>query len=201
MEAVSYLGLETVKALVITVNAFATYEVRNIGPVSFEGLWEHSLKVAAAAKKLANAAGATKEIAEESFIAGMLHDIGKLALAANLPEPYAQVYSASNELGLSLHAAEEAAFGVHHGDVGGYLLSLWGLPPRVVNAIILHHEPQRDASREFTPVAAVHIANGFCNERKNGIEADQGLLNVAFLEEIGVAEYISDWRELTQGAM
>lgn len=198
VEAVSFLGLETVKALVITVNAFATYEVRNIGPVSFESLWGHSLKVAAASKKIANAAGAPKEISEESFIAGMLHDIGKLALAANLPEPYAQVYSASNELGLSLHAAEEAAFGVHHGDVGGYLLSLWGLPPRVVNAITLHHEPQRDASREFTPVAAVHIANGFCNESTAGMGEDQGMLNAAFLEEIGVTEFIPDWRKLTQ---
>lgn len=199
VDAVSYLGLETVKALVLTVSAFATYEAQNTGPLSFESLWNHSLRVAASARKIANAAGASKQVAEESFIAGMLHDIGKLALAANLPEPYEKVFQAAEELGLSLHAAEEAAFGAHHGDVGGYLLSLWGLPPGVVDAITLHHEPQRADSREFTPVAAVHIANGLSHESDcpNG-EAEY--LNIRFLDELGVSEYVSNWRSLAKNA-
>ena len=199
VEAVCYLGLETVKTLVLTVSAFATFEKRNTDPISLESIWTHSLQVAASARNIANAAGASKHVAEESFIAGMLHDIGKLALAANLRGQYGKVFAAAEELGLSLHAAEEAAFGAHHGDVGGYLLSLWGLPPRVVDAITLHHEPQREPCRDFTPVAAVHIANGLCHEAADRCAGDQQFLNERFLEELGVTDHITAWRELTCG--
>lgn len=198
VEAVAYLGLETIKTLVLTISAFSTFEKQNSGPITLEKVWTHSLAVAGSARKIADAAGANKEVVEESFLAGMLHDIGKLALAANLPEAYEKVFVAAEELGLSLHAAEEAAFGAHHGDIGAYLLSLWGLPQGVVDAIALHHEPQRESTDRFSPVAAVHIANGFRHETTEPEGDHNAFLNMRFIEDLGVAEYLDDWRELAK---
>ncbi len=194
-EAVSYLGVETIKALVLAANAFATFEKHNTGPISLERLWNHSLGVAGMARQIAGDLGADRGLMEESFIAGMLHDIGKLALAANLPAQYQSVFDAAENLGLSLHAAEEAAFGAHHGDIGGYLLKLWGLPAGVVNAITFHHEPAREDSAGFTPVAAVHLANGLTHEAAN---PRTEFLDNQLVESLGIEARLPAWRELAR---
>jgi HD-like signal output (HDOD) protein len=190
-EAVSFLGFQTIKDLVLTVKAFASFEGHQAGPISFPGLWNHSLQVAAAAREIAAAQCGGRRLMEESFTAGMLHDIGKLALAANLPEQYATVFEAAKKLGLSLHATEEAAFGAHHADIGGYLLSLWGLPAQVVSAISLHHEPCCQSSNEFTPLAAVHIGDALVHECE---APTTQFLNWTFIEELGLVDHIPLWR-------
>jgi putative nucleotidyltransferase with HDIG domain len=191
--AASYLGLETVKALLLTTQAFAAFGRNRVGPISLDTLWNHSLQVAEFARKIAKDAGSDQVTVEESFLAGMLHDIGKLALAANLPGQYEKVCASAQTLGLSLHAAEEAAFGAHHGDIGGYMLSLWGLPSRVVSAITCHHEPERDSSERFNPAAAVHIANALAHEASTPGEEH---LSARFIRESGFGEHIPRWREL-----
>ena len=190
-EAVAFLGLETIKGLMISTQAFASYDEKDTGPITLEALWRHSLEVADLARKIAEDLGVERDVVEESFIAGMLHDIGKLALAVNLPAQYSSVFSAAEKLGLSLHAAEEAAFGAHHGDIGGYLLSLWGLPPRVVNAITLHHEPELERADEFTPTAAVHIANALVHEAAH---PEMDFLNAQFVADLGLTEAVKHWR-------
>ncbi len=191
-EAVSYLGLETIKGLMLSTQAFATYEKRDTGPVAMEALWRHSLEVADLARRIAQDVGTERATADESFIAGMLHDTGKLALAVNLPAQYESVFGAAANLGLSLHAAEEAAFGAHHGDIGGHLLSLWGLPGRVVNAITYHHEPQLDGGSDFTPTLAVHIANAL---RHEAADPEVEHLDSRLLADLALADSVDRWRK------
>ncbi len=194
-EAASYLGLETVKALILSTQAFSKFADRDTGPISLDALWRHSLEVAGLAQKIAYTASHEREVAEESFVAGMLHDVGKLALAANLPSQYQTVFSAAETLGLSLHAAEEAAFGAHHADLGGHMLGLWGLPERVVDAITFHHEPHRAGSEQFTPAAAVHIANGLIHEH---LAPETQFVDRIYLGSLGLEEQLSNWKNLLE---
>ena len=69
-----------------------------------------------------------------------------------------------DEEGFSHCAAEKEIFGVNHASVGGYLLGLWGLPVSVVEAIALHHSPQRTTTPAFAALTAVHAANVFEHE-------------------------------------
>ena len=130
---------------------------------------------------------------DESFIAGMLHDIGKVALASNLPEQYGKIFSVAEVLGLSLHAAEEAGLGAHHGDAGGYLLNLWSLPEPVVTAITYHHEPRMERGAGFTPTAAVYISNALIHEQSTP-EAE--FLDKSFVSDLGLGDRIEHWKSL-----
>lgn len=191
-DAVSYLGLDTMKSLVLAVNAFSSFEGKKTGPISLEGLWSHSLTVASVSKQIALSTGAGKAQVDEAFIAGMLHDIGKLALAVNLPQEYAKALDASKTLGIPGCAAEETAFGANHADIGGYLLSLWGLAPRVVDAITWHHEPMHGDLSGFTPLAAVHIANALTYEKTDG----SARLDLQFVDKLALTENLESWRTL-----
>src|SRR5439155_19134618 len=111
---------------------------------------------AAAAKTIAREENADDKLADEAFISGMLHDSGKLVLAANFTRQFNQVLELAWGEKLGQAAAEQQVFGATHAEVGGYLLGLWGLPVPVVEAIALHHCPGRSTQKCFSPLTAVH---------------------------------------------
>ena len=157
-EAVTYLGLETVKTLVLSIHAFSQFEGVEMEGFSLSSLWQHSLQTAALARAIAGAEQAEGKLRDESFVAGMLHDAGKVVLAANFAPQYVEAMRLARTNNLELLAAEEQVFGANHAAVGGYLLGLWGLPVPVVEAIALHHNPARSLNRTFSPLTAVHVA-------------------------------------------
>jgi HD-like signal output (HDOD) protein len=147
--AVAYLGLDTIKSLVLSINAFSQLETRELEGFSLAALWNHSLGTAAAAKRIAQIEGAGPKVADEAFVSGLLHDAGKAALAFNFPQEYAQALRDPVDGEVDRLGAEQRAFGASHADVGGYLLGLWGLPVPVVEAIALHHQPQLAADKHL----------------------------------------------------
>ncbi len=90
-EAVAQLGLETIKSLVLGIHVFSEFETAGGEGISAQNLWQHSLATAATARRIAQWEHQEVRIVEESFTAGLLHDVGRLVLIANLPEEYAVV--------------------------------------------------------------------------------------------------------------
>lgn len=195
-EAANYLGLDTIRSLVLSINAFSQYESVKIEGFSFSALWTHSLDTGAAAKAIAKMEGADRKLADESFVSGLLHDTGKIVLAANYADKYAQVLKLMQNDGLDQCQAEQEVFGANHADVGGYLLGLWGLPVPVVEAIAFHHRPSGVVEKIFCPLTAVHVANAFVH-RSVGTNAasPDPRLDTAYLTDLGLASRISVWRE------
>jgi HD-like signal output (HDOD) protein/CheY-like chemotaxis protein len=197
-EAVAYLGLDTIKSLVLSVHAFAQYEKAETGALKIEPLWNHSLQVASSAKRITKLESQDPKVGEEAFTAGMLHDIGKLVLAVNLPKDYTEATRLAHD-GLELPLAEQEVFGFNHADVGGYLIGLWGLPVPVVEAIALHHRPSRATQSAFSPLTSVHAANVLELERPeaaNGVPAPQ--LDFEYLGHVGVSSRLAAWRQALQ---
>jgi HD-like signal output (HDOD) protein len=193
--AVAYLGLDTIKSLVLSINAFSQLETRELEGFSLAELWNHSLGTAAAAKRIAQIEGAGSKIADEAFVSGLLHDAGKAALAFNFPEEYGQALRDPADGKIDPLGAEQRAFGASHADVGGYLLGLWGLPVPVVEAIALHHQPQLAADKTFTPLTAVHVANALVHagDRRECPPA----VDRQYLATLGLGDRIDVWqREL-----
>lgn len=195
-DAVSYLGIETIKSLVLAVNAFAPFTGNQGSVISVETLWSHSMEVAAVAKRIAVSESISQKQCEEIFIAGMLHDVGKLVLSANLPAEYAKVLEQTRHLGLPLHSAEETAFGANHAEIGGYLLSLWGLPPAVVDAIQFHHQPLLCQEDARLPVMAVHVADALLRGEQSGPGALDQLLDNEFMALTGNKDRLNEWKNL-----
>jgi HD-like signal output (HDOD) protein len=194
-EAVAYLGLDTIKSLVLSIHAFSQFEKAETGALKIEAVWNHSLQVASLAKRISKLEGQDAKATEEAFTAGLLHDIGKLVLAVNLAKEYAEATRLAHT-GLELPLAEHQVFGANHADVGGYLIGLWGLPVPVVEAVALHHAPSRAPQPAFSPLTSVHAANVLEWERPgsaNGVPAPQ--LDDAYLGVVGVSSRLAAWRE------
>lgn len=191
-QAVAYLGLDTIKSLVLSLNAFSQFESRQLEDLCLTTLWNHSLSTAAAAKRIAQVEGAGQKIADEAFVSGLLHDAGKAALAFNFPEEYGQALRDAEDHQVDRLGAEQCAFGATHADVGGYLLGLWGLPVPVVEAIALHHQPALTTDKTFTPLTAVHVANALAHA---GEETEPSpAVDWEYLAELGLGDRIDVWR-------
>jgi putative nucleotidyltransferase with HDIG domain len=196
VEAVSFLGLDTIKALVLAVNAFCCFDEKDAGPLSLENLWSHSLEVANWSRAIARHENASQTHIDESFISGMLHDIGKLALSSNLPARYREAVELARREKLSIYTAEEKIFGANHADVGGYLLSLWGLPARVVDAISFHHQPSSSVIEGYMPLAVVHAADVLSNETEATPIGQRLTVDESYFTSHNLTEKLPVWRTL-----
>lgn len=158
-QAISFLGIETVKHLVLAVGIFSQFESDMLAGISIDALWKHSLRTAEVANIIAKSEFASRQIVEDATAAGLLHDVGKLVLATNYPNEYKGLAARAQKAEVEWLVAERQTFGFDHAEVGGYLLGLWGLPPHVVEAVAFHHFPSTAETSGFSALTAVHAAN------------------------------------------
>jgi HD-like signal output (HDOD) protein len=195
---VTYLGLDTIKSLVLSIEAFSQFEKAEAGGLNIESVWNHSTHVAALAKRISGLSGQDSRGGDEAFTAGLLHDVGKLVLAVNFPCEYIEATRLAHS-GLELPLAEHQVFSANHADVGGYLIGLWGLPAPVVEAVALHHWPSRAAQKTMSTLTSVHVANVLECERGNSTNgAPAAQFDHRYLDPLGVSSCLPAWREALQ---
>lgn len=192
-QAVSLLGLETVKALVLSVQVFSELEEEKLAWFSLGRLWRHSVRTGTLAKEVAGLEGQEKALVDDAFMAGLLHDCGKLVLAATLPDRYREALRAAGDKGIALWEAEREVFGTTHSDVGAYLMGLWGLPDAIVEAIAFHHNPAECLDRAFRPLTSVHVANALEYEGGTGNEETPRNLDTDYLTQLNLLDRIPTW--------
>jgi len=194
-EAVSFLGLDVIKALVLSTHVFSQFKGNKVKEFSLESLYSHCLDVAVLAKKIAGIETEDKLIIGETFMAGLLHDIGKLILADNLPERYGEVLRTAKTETVSLCRMEEEILGACHAEIGAYLLGLWGLPDSIVEAVALHHTPGNCCARDFGPLSAVHIANYLVSKDACDFTIQ---LDDNYLKKLGLIAKVTEWENLLE---
>ena len=201
-EAVQYLGIERVRALVLSLHVFSCFEKAPLKGFSIEQALNHCMSTGVIAKLIARMQKVDRAVADEACAAGMLHDIGKVMLAASLPDQYDQAMNLAAERKISISDAECETFGASHSQVGAYLLGLWGLPATIVEAVALHHQPRQGASKAFTPLAAVHIANALVTQIQspNGASRENPM-DAEYLAALGIADRPNLWREAAEATL
>jgi HD-like signal output (HDOD) protein len=196
--AVTFLGTTMLKQLVLSVEAFRTWETIGVSGLDLEALTQHGFLTANLARRLLS----NKRDAEDAFMAAMLHDIGKLVLATACPEQMAAVSAVSTTDGRPLEVVERERLGVSHGPVGAYLLGLWGIPHPIVEAVARHDSPMNVPQQSFGILGAVYVADHLINEQSSPstgpVSEVQEPLDTAYLERLGVAGRIPEWRLLAQ---
>lgn len=198
LQAVQLLGLNTVKALVLSTHVFSESRGSAATAESVDRLHEHSLAVSACARQIAAAERCREEAGAAAAVGALLHDTGELILATNLPDQYERVLRMTGE-GVSLYEAEVEIFGASHGAVGAYLLALWGLPDAVVEAVAFHDAPGACLNQQFSPLTIVHVADALAHELSPGDAAGaMGPLDEDYLERLGLARRLGVWREACQ---
>lgn len=194
-QAVGILGFETVKSMVTAIKMLGHYDRVHLADGSIDQLWAHSTDVARSARQIALMHTGDSELAEVAYTAGLLHDVGKLILAANFDQQYRGAQSLSTKQGVPLWEVETEIFGATHGEVGAYLLGLWGLPVDLMEATALHHYPGCGTDRRFSALTAVHVANVLEYEVTSGKQDSPApKIDMQYLEDIGVADCLDSWR-------
>jgi HD-like signal output (HDOD) protein len=196
-EAVFRLGMGTVRSLALSLHIFTEFQQFQAVQFPIQALMDHCLRTANSAQAIAQHEGADSCIADDSFTAGLLMDIGELVLVQNMASAFEEARELSRREEKPLWLAEREVLGVSHAEIGGYLLSLWGLPLPIVEAVLHHHEPLRCATREFAPLTCVHVANALeYGHRKDEPSFNVPEVNLEWLNEIGLEKRLPEWREL-----
>jgi len=193
VQAVVYIGSETIRSLVLTCGLFSHLSDNIDG----EALFYHSQQVSGIAKRIAVVEKMDKAATDDVLMAGLLHDVGKLIIADQFPDDFVEIANQAKTTGRPMHEVEYALLGASHAEVGAYLMGLWGLSDTVVEAIAYHHQPANCAVAAFDPLRVVHVADAFAHELQN-IEvgnADVDLMDHALMEQLELADRLDVWRQ------
>ena len=143
--AIIMLGINTVKNMVLSTSVLARFKSRlKVSTLTIDDFWQHSLGVAVIAKAIAKRLQVPLDEQEEYFVAGLMHDLGKIPLINCYPELYQQALNAAKDSRLTLLQAEISAIGIDHCQVGYLIGAKWKLVDQVQAAIIAHHQPTVD---------------------------------------------------------
>lgn len=195
-EAAGILGLDTIKAMVLSVEVFSQFQAASVPGFSIERLWSHSMAVGAFAGRISKQEKHAPKATDDALMAGLLHDAGKLLLAANLPDRWAAALKSARERQITLSEAETNLFGTTHAEVGAYLFGVWGLPDPIVEAVAFHHRPGECPARGFSSLAAVHAADVFEQELAAAAGAAPATaLDKEYLAAAGLLDHVNGWRE------
>ncbi|MEM6330544.1 MAG: response regulator [Planctomycetota bacterium] len=195
--AASLLGLNVLRPLVLSSEVFRQFDDAQLGGFPLFAFTDHSLCAAMLARRIATLQGASAEVVDNALLAGLLHDVGQVVLAKALPTQYAGVCDRARAGEGPLHELEREAFGASHADVGGYLLSLWGLPIDIVEAVTLHHEPAAGGGDGFSPLTAVHAAEPLVVPENESVP-ELAELDGEYLARVGCQAKVADWRACWQ---
>lgn len=183
--AVAILGGAQLVSLAMGVCVVSTFKGIPARVVNMRDFWRHSLACAIGARLL----GSMLRLAhpERLFVAGLLHDIGRLAMYKLTPEQARQAIAHAHAEGILLRTAEHRCLGFTHDTLGGLLLEAWRLPPVLVDCVRSHHA--LDLAEAVKEAACVHIADCMANALELGGSGDHYLtpLDLAAWKTLGLS--------------
>ncbi len=200
-EAVLFLGLQTISALVLSIHVFTCFDARRLKAGKLSDFWSHSTMVSGYTRGIARLERCDPALVGEATIAGLLHDLGKLLLANSLPMEYQDVLKLAAAEAIPSWQAEQRVLGASHAEIGAYLLALWGLPQRVVEAVAWHHRPSDSRVLTGKTIAMVHAANIIAHQERvlsghAGVVVpalDWSSVDWPYLETLDLADRFNQW--------
>jgi len=195
-QAISYLGLNLLKNLTLVVQVFNVRPLNEAHRLHVHRLQRHGLMVGGIARRLV---ADDQRLSDDAFMAGILHDIGKLVLLDHNPDLYDLVHQKARMSRRPVHDIEREALGVTHAEIGGFLLGIWGLPYPIVEAAANHHEPSRVHQPGVDVLMAVYAANYLAVEQEHALGVNDSIpapWDHDYLAAAGVADRMESWREI-----
>jgi HD-like signal output (HDOD) protein len=158
-DAVLCLGTEMIKAVVLSQELFRHYGEIQCPEIDLPRLWNHCWQVAHLVQGICLERELPQAKADEAFLAGLLHEAGKLILIDNFPQQFHEACQAALQARAPLTPFLLRTFAATPAQLAAYLLELWGLPSAVIQAVASQEHPEDDPSGEFSLVTALYIAD------------------------------------------
>ncbi len=174
VRAIIMLGINTVKNLALSTAVMGTIgKSADSKALNMEGFWRHSLCVGVTSKLIGKHRNVDKNFIEEFFIAGLLHDVGKIPLNNRLPDRYVDVLGFSDRDRQSLHLAEAEVLGLDHSEVGLMVVENWKVSEEIRDAVAFHHRVEEYTGPHKDIVYSVALANCFATVSEIGFSGNR----------------------------
>lgn len=170
--ALALLGFNSIRNAIISITVFDAFSKRTrAGGWNPQEFWKHAMSVAVISRHLAGKSRLA--IPDDSFVAGLLHDIGKLIMAQYFLEKFNRILAVMKEDGKSFAQAEKTDYPpFDHARIGGYIAEKWQFPRSLVEAIQYHHTLTKEVA-DIGLVLCVYLANRIANEGPD-LDIDDG---------------------------
>ncbi len=175
-QAVTLLGLNSIKSIVLSNHVFTSFKPLYIPHFSQEQLIRHSMLTAIFAKEIAFIETGDRSIAESAFVVGVIHDFGTLIFADRFMKKYSTVMNRVHDTQRPIIDVERNVIGVSHAEVGSYLLALWGFPDAILRAVAFHESADTHAMGSEPLLTSIVAANYFAHQFDNGDTASDTAL-------------------------
>ncbi|MFH0729822.1 MAG: HDOD domain-containing protein [Pseudomonadota bacterium] len=198
VRAITMLGINTVRNLLLSTAVLSTLGKKtNFNSLDSARFWEHSLATGVTAKLIALRHRIPIEQVESYFIAGLLHDIGKIPLNNKFPDEFRKAMELADEQGQALFMSENQIFGLDHTFIGKLIAEKWILGDDISDTIEFHHTTGKYEGDHKSIVFIVSLADYFVNTLKIGYSGSM------HLDEIppGILKYLKDHLGLTLNSL
>jgi HD-like signal output (HDOD) protein len=194
-QALVMLGLSRLRSLVLYLSAFAAVDDEVVRELDLDSWHSNTQRLAQLGVQIAMQETTGSSFRDNVLVAGILQDIGVLALATVEPERYIPIFTCDP---VALRKAEIECFGVSHAEVGAFLLGLWHMPMPVVEGVLGHHAPSPYARPDFDVAAVLYSANIFSELAAGQLEENQ--IDSEYFLRIDKSHRVEYWRRLAESA-
>jgi putative nucleotidyltransferase with HDIG domain len=180
-EAVKLVGIRGINNLLYS---YGTQKILGDDTDDKKKLWAHCYKAAFYAYNIAKNFRKDRNLLDDSYVAGILHDMGKIIFSEVHPDLLTRIRNFCDEKGLPVSTFEDLSAGMNHAEIGALVAEKWNFPPVLVNAIRYHHDPL-SAPEEYRDLTqAVYLANMFCEYENDAVTFEQ--FDTAVLEAFNI---------------
>jgi HD-like signal output (HDOD) protein len=192
-EAVFCLGTGMVAAVVLSQTLFKHYHANSHPEFSLAQVWNHCWDTAALAQCYCREYQLPRQTREEAFLAGLLHETGRLILMANFPDQYQAACDAARQAHSPLGPRLREVCPAAPCEIAAFLLDLWGMPDSVVAAVSMMEHPEREKAAGFTAVSALYIADQIASRGTPPDPFPPEEWNAAYPRSLGYPEELQQW--------
>jgi len=176
VRAIIMLGINTVKNLALGLAVMSTFGSRNnFQAFDMDGFWKHSLGVGVISKLIAKKRNVDPEKLEGYFIAGLLHDIGKIPLNGKFSDEYRLAMEVSDREHQALCISERQILGIDHTLAGSLIAENWKLGTEIIDTVSFHHSPETYKGEQKDILFTIILANYFAKRSGIGFSGDPSM--------------------------
>jgi putative nucleotidyltransferase with HDIG domain len=169
-EAVRLVGIRGIKNLLYS---YGTQKILGDDTELKRALWTHSYRTAFFAYSLVKQFRHDRNLLDDAYLGGILHDMGKIVFSNVHPELLERIRNFCTDKGLPLSTYEDLAAGLNHAEIGAMVAEKWNFPETLVQSIRFHHDPPAAPEKDRALVEAVYVANMFCEYENGNVTFEQ----------------------------
>ena len=170
VDAVKTVGQRRLKNLLYS---YGTQKVLGERYSDMRTMWDHSLRAAFYAYTISRSFKRTRELQDDIYVGGMLHDLGQIVVSSLHPDLLAKIRKFTTEKGIGAKMLEDFSVGLNHAEVGALIACKWNFPEPLIESIRFHHEPLSCSDEYRDVVFTVYLANALCDIEREQLSYDQ----------------------------